>query len=113
MTCHFLLTDTADLFQQGSFYRIDVRIREGYKLRGWKDEDKSLRKTPSSLVAVVYLRGDFLLELGELVLREGAGQDLRTPLDEVVDHVSDRVEHLALVALSGGEGGRQMNTCGC
>lgn len=57
-------------------------------------------KTGSSLVAVVYLGGDFLLELGELVLREGAGQDLRTPFDEVVDHVADRVEHLAFVALS-------------
>lgn len=57
-------------------------------------------KTGCSLVAVVYLGGDFLFELGELVLREGARQDLRTPFDEVVDHVADAVKHLTLVPLS-------------
>lgn len=35
-------------------------------------------------------------------MREGAGKDLRTPFDEVVDHVADGVEHLALVPLSAG-----------
>lgn len=57
-------------------------------------------KTGSSLVAVVYLGGDFLFELGELVLREGARQDLGTPFNEAVDHVTDRVEHLTFVPLS-------------
>lgn len=41
MTCHFLLTDTADLFQQESFYRIDMRIK-GYKLLGVKETAQSL-----------------------------------------------------------------------
>lgn len=57
-------------------------------------------KTVSSLVAIVYLGGDFLFELGELVLWEGAGQDLRAPFDEVIHHVTDRVKHLTLVPLS-------------
>lgn len=41
-----------------------------------------------------------MFELGELVLWEGAGQDLGTPFDEVVDHITDRVEHLAFVPLA-------------
>lgn len=51
------------------------------------------------LVPVVHLGGDFLFELRHLILRERAGQDLGAPLDQVIDHVSDRVEHLTLVAL--------------
>lgn len=51
------------------------------------------------LVPVVHLGGDFLFELRHLVLRKRAGQDLGAPLDQVIDHVSDRVEHLTLVAL--------------
>lgn len=51
------------------------------------------------LVTVIYFGGDFLFEFGELVLWEGAGQDLRPPLDEVVYHVADGVEHLPLVPL--------------
>lgn len=62
--------------------------------------DPASRKTGSSLVAVVHLGGDSLFKLGELVLRERAGQDLRAPFDEVVHHVADRVKHLTLVPLS-------------
>lgn len=56
--------------------------------------------TGYSLVSIVYLRGDLLFELSQLVLRERAGQNLGPPFDEVADHVADRVEHLALVPLS-------------
>ena len=51
------------------------------------------------LVAVVHLGGDFLLELRKLVLRECARQDLRAPLDQVIDHVTHGVEHFSLVSL--------------
>lgn len=59
-----------------------------------------LRTSVSSLVAVVYLRGDFLFELSKLILREGAGQDLGAPFNQAVDHVTDKVEHLSFVPLS-------------
>lgn len=57
---------------------------------------------PHSLVPVIYFRGDLLLELRQLVLRKGAGQDLGPPLDEVVDHVTDAVKGLPLVPLEDG-----------
>lgn len=98
MTCHFLLTDSADLVQLESFHRMAIWIK-GYELRAVTDEARSLRKAGSSLVAVVYLGGDFLLELGQLVLGEGAGQDLRAPFDEVVHHVPHGVKHLPFVPL--------------
>lgn len=67
------------------------------RIKGIKDLETL--KSKHSLVAVVYLGGDFLFELCELVLWEGAGQDLGAPFDEVVNHVTDRVEHLPLVPL--------------
>lgn len=107
MTCHFLLTDSADLFQPESFYQIGLGIK-GYKLEEGKDEAKSSESPGSLLVAIVHLGGDSLFELGELVLRECAGQYLRTPFDEVVHHVPNRVKHLALVPLCQQD---RMNKC--
>lgn len=77
-----------------------VILADRYEDKGNKGWYYRPLKTVSSLVAIVYLGGDFLFELGELVLREGAGQDLRTPFDEVIHHVTDRVKHLTLVPLS-------------
>lgn len=43
----------------------------------------------SSPVAVVNLSGDFLLELRQLILGKGPGQDLRPPLDQAVSQLLD------------------------
>lgn len=69
------------------------------KDKGTEDTRRPL-KSSSSLVAIVYLGGDFLFKLAELVLREGARENLRTPFDQVVDHVANTAEHLAFVPLS-------------
>ena len=86
-----------------------VMFSERYVDKGdisWGRGVKRPVKTGSSLVAVVYFGGDSLFEFGELILREGAGQDLGTPFDEVVDHVTDRVEHLTFVSLTAETDGR-------
>lgn len=53
-------------------------------------------------VSVVDLGSDLLLQLLELVLGQRPGEDLRPPLDEVVDHVPHAAEHLPVVLLHGG-----------
>lgn len=102
MTCHFLLTDGAAAIPTRLRYQIGLRIKGSKPWDGARNPSKT---GGSSLVAVVHLGGDSLFELGELVLRERAGEDLRTPFDEVVHHVADRVKHLAPVPLSAGEDG--------
>lgn len=93
MTFSRVLIDAVDLIQQES----DGRKK---RIQTVGRGEQGFLKTGASLVAVVDLGGDFLFELGKLVLREGAREDLGTPFDEVVNHVTDRVKHLPFVPLS-------------
>lgn len=71
---------------------------------GWSGfGQKNLGNAVHKPVAIINFGSDFLFQLLELILGQGPGEDLGSPLNQVVNHVPDTAEHLPVVLLLWGQ----------
>lgn len=75
---------------------------------------KNLEDAVHKPVAIINFGSHFLFQLLELILGQGPGEDLGSPLNQVVNHVPDAAEHLPVVLLFwGGKNGEKSGLKAC